>query len=181
MSIIHSSRCHPGGHDSTEHRDDDLQPSSQPILNDVRNLFLKYSNGSYTNRMSLDEFIGSFMVAHLSHMRPSNSSHSGAYSCYSSRLVDLSVRLGKLNQTGPHNNFIDNNRFAKVSAFLIANFDRCYGGQYSLLANHSKTNHHEKSVFETILNIMKHLNKEGFDSFISNLIFYFDKFVKCLS
>lgn len=180
-SIVMTSSIwsHPGGHDESEsdtqnNNNNNKQISVVASLNDVRNLFLKYTNGSCANRMSLDKFLNSFLASHLSQLRPNNSSMSGAYSCYSNRIVELGVRLAKLNQTRANNSYIDSGRFAKVSSFLIANFDACYGGHYSPFTwssssttsspghNHHHDPSHEISMWDTITSNVQQLDKKGF-------------------
>lgn len=166
---VHSIRSHPGGHDSDDEDEDSGSPSL--ILNDVKHLFLKYTNGSHTSRMNINEFVNSFIPAHLSQLHTNSppTSQTGGYSCYASRLDDLSVRLSKLNRTGVNNNYLDEGRLAKVSSFLIANFDKCFGGKFPTSPSNTNISHHgnQKSLIQKIMHNLGHLNKEGW---LSSLI-----------
>lgn len=169
ISILFGTlHAHPGGHES----DDEASLNLPPILNDVRGFFLKHTNGTRLNRMSVGEFFDSYVQAHLGQLRSlSNDNNNYSYSCYASRLDDLSARLEKLNETSRRNSYLDRNRLAKVSTFLVANFDRCYASSQtsgdrsslpaSLTTSANQLNRHQTTIFEKILHNIGHLNKEG--------------------
>ena len=112
-----------------EHGNEDDE-DEQPVLNDVKRLFIKYASKNNSSRSILSiEHFEEIKMALLGQLKPENS---GSFACYLNRLNELSVLLRRLNKTSSQNSYLDDSRFSKVSSLMIANFDRCYLGDSSL-------------------------------------------------
>lgn len=112
-----------------EHSNEDDE-DEQPVLNDVKRLFIKYASKKNSSRSILSiEHFEEIKMALLGQLKPENS---GSFACYLNRLNELSVLLRRLNKTSSQNSYLDDSRFSKVSSLMIANFDRCYLGDSSL-------------------------------------------------
>lgn len=175
LSIIVVVKCHGSGHknDDDDDEDDDVgdQNHNQLSIGDLRYLFLKYSNFTHGNSMSIrqtSDFIEHFYNILSDNSSARNETKSNEFDCYTRQINNFTERFNKLNKT----KHIDERKFSKLSAFLVFNLDWCYNNfnkstddEFFLsLDNRTRGNQieqREKYFYHEILENVVHLKKEG--------------------